>query len=98
MSRMSGLIAETPNGTRTQLHVEAFVQVCSYTKDAVPRYFVQTNATGVNGNSIRRKYYQYATAQECGEAFLDLASQAGWDVARVSTFINGGTRWLQYGR
>lgn len=95
---MSGLIAETPNGTRTQLHVEAFVQVCSYTKDAVARYFVQTNATGVNGNAIRHKYYQYATAQECGEAFLDLASQAGWDVARVSTFINGGTRWLQYGR
>jgi hypothetical protein len=95
---MSGLIAETPNGTRTQLKVQAYVEKWGWSKDAVARYFVQTNATGVNGNPIRHKYYQYATAQECGEAFLDLASQAGWDVARVSTFINGGTRWLQYGR
>jgi hypothetical protein len=97
MAPKTGLIAVT-KGIRDKLSVTAYTEarwngVDGYTM----HYEVMTHATGVNGNQIRNKYYRYDNAQDCMEAFLDMAAKAGHDITLVFRFHNGGTNWLQYG-
>lgn len=94
----TGLIAEAQGG-RTRLSLWACSQARWNGVDGETiHYEVMTWRQGIKGTEIRHKYYRYGSAQECMEAFLDMAANAGHDITLVFRFKNGGTHWLRYGQ